>query len=243
MSQVPPHLQTQVSAAGNSQSNSDPLFEQRVAALQRRERELQKREQNLNGAMTQEQMKEAIKKDKAGFLKGLGIELPVDPNEDVPDYVKEFRQLKAERDAEKAAQEDREYRESILGNVKGNDKYELLNSLGDYDNVLNYIKELRDSGQEFDPYAIFDQAEQSTYAQLEKVKSAKKLSPWFEPKAPAQPENVQRGYQPHPLDASRTMTSQERPSQSTPSQATGLLPKNESLRQLAQKYSTPKQGQ
>lgn len=236
-----PDLQTQTSPSGNN-THTDASFEQRVIALQRRERELVKREQSLNGAMTKDQLMEAVKKDKAGFLKGLGIELPANPDEDVPDHIREFKELKAQIEAERKQKEDREYRESILSNVRGNDKYELLNSLEAYDGVFSHIDKLRQSGEEFDPYEFFDNAEQNTYAQLERLKPAKKLSSWFEQqKIGEQSQPVQRGYQPHPLDESRTMTSNDRASQSSgESNNNRLLSKEESLKQLAQKYSTPK---
>lgn len=241
--QTRPDLASQQAPSGNS-SQSDPLFEQRVVALQRRERELTKREQSLNGAMTMDQIKEMVKKDKAGFLKNLGIEIPQDPNEEVPDHIREFKELKAQIEAERKQKETQEYRNSLLANVKGNDKYELLNSLESYDGVFDHIDKLRESGEEFDPYSIFDEAEQATYGQLERVKSAKKLSPWFEPKAPEPAQNVERGYQRHPMDVSRTVTGQDRASGSnTESTPNRLLSKEESIRQLAQKYgSSPKQG-
>ncbi len=241
---VRPDLATQTAPAGN-QTQADPHFEQRVVALQRRERELTKREQGLNGAMTLDQMKEAIRKDKAGFLKGLGIELPADPNEDVPDHIREFKELKAQIETERKQTEQQKYRDSILANVKGNDKYELLNSLEAYDDAFNRIDQMRESGEEFDPYSVFDEHENATYAQLERVKASKKLSPWFEPKAPEPSQPVERGYQRHPMDVSRTVTGQDRPSVSSQEQPSNkLLSKEESLRQLAQKYGNPpKQGQ
>lgn len=243
MSSNRPDLATQTSPAGNA-TQTDPLFEQRVLALQRRERELTKREQSLNGAMTKEQMQEALKKDKAGFLKGLGIELPANPEDDVPDHIKEFRQLKAELEAEKQQRAQQEYRESILGKVKSDDKYEILNKLGSYDSVFVEIDRLRESGEEFDPLEIFDHAEQQTYAQLESVRSAKKLQSWFEPKAPEPRQDEQRGYQRHPMDVSRTVTGQDRASGSNTEAAPNrVLSKEESIRQLAQKYGNQnKQG-
>ncbi len=244
MSQNRPDLQSQTAPAGNN-TQTDPLFEQRVLALQRRERELTKREQSLNGALTKEQMQEAIKKDKAGFLKGLGIELPADPEDSVPDHIKEFRQLKAELEAERSQKAKQEYRDSILGKVKSDDKYELLNSLEAYDPAFSEIERLQESGEEFDPYSVFDQFEQATWQQLEKVRPAKKLQSWFEPKAPEPNPNEQRGYQRHPMDVSRTVTGQDRASGSNAEAAPNrVLSKEESIRALAQKYgNSNKQGQ
>ena len=214
-SPVPPHLRQETAPAGNQTAASGSSFEQQVIELKRRMKELDKREQSLNGAMTREQIAAEIKKDKGGFLKGFGIELPQSEDE-VPDHIREFRELKAQIEKERTDKADREYRESILGKVKSDEKYELLNSLGNYDYVFDEISKRRSAGDEFDEFELFEQAEHATLSQLEALKGSKKLRSLFEPAAPSQPaQQVSQGQKSHPLDANRTMTSNDRPSASS----------------------------
>jgi hypothetical protein len=233
---VPPHLKQDTAPAGN-QTQAPAGFEQQVLELKRRQRELDQRERSLNGAMTREQIAAELKKDKANFLKGFGVELP-ESQEEVPDHIRELRELKASIEKEKADKAREEYRNELLGKVKGNDQFELLNSLGDYDFVLDHIEKLKASGEEFDPMEIFSQVEGATYAQFEKAKSAKKLQSWFEASKPETAPIVKPGNQSHPLDANRTITSNDRPSTSSSDAPSRPLSRAESLARVAAKYGS-----
>lgn len=235
--QVPPHLRQETAPAGNQTTATGGSFEQQVIELKRRMKELDKREQSLNGAMTREQIAAEIKKDKASFLKGFGVDLP-ESQDDVPDHIREFRELKAQIEKDKADNEKQKYRDSVLSKVTSDkDKYELLNLLGNEDELFGELDRRRASGDEFDETEVFDSYENNLYQTLEKAKSSKKLASWFEPKAPAPPSQVKPGYQNHPLDANRTMTSNDRgSSSSSESVSERPLSRAESLARVAAKY-------
>ena len=240
---VPPHLRQEPAPAGNQTAATGASFEQQVIELKRRMKELDKREQSLNGALTREQIAAELQKDKASFLKGFGIELPED-KEAVPDHIREFREFRAQVEREKKEASDKEYRDSLLGKVKSDDKYELLNKLGNYDYLLGEIDKRREAGEEFDPFELFEQAEQATYSQLESLRDAKKLQPWFEKNPQNSAQNVPQGQNRHPLDANRTMTSNDRgtPSASDANQQRPLS-RAESLARVAAKYGNPNNTQ
>lgn len=206
-------IQAQVVAPGSNQTASDPLFEKRVLALQQRERELTKREAALKDAFSLDQLKDMARKDRKGLFDKLGID-PSAPDEDPNDPMvamrREIQELKAQKEAEQRAKEDRDFADSVRSKLsEKSENYELIDKLGAYDELINYLRNNKaEDGSSLDVYQIADVLEQNLYQKLEPVKTAKKLAPWFEKSS--QTESPAPYKTNHPLDSKQTMTSLDR---------------------------------
>lgn len=215
---------------------ADANFDQRVAALAKRERELTNREKALNGAMTVDQIKAKLAQDKVGFLKQFGIELP--QVEEEPPHIREFREFKERTEARERAQEEQAAREALKKRIWEDENLSLVRAFNLEDEVYNSVAKLRSSSEgDVDELSIANSLESFLLDRVNSLKDSPKLKHWFTPASePSKPR------EPHALDTSRTVTEQHRPASSPSVESTSILPTNESIRRIAEKYQQQMKG-
>lgn len=202
---------SQVAPPGN-QTNTDPLFEKRVLALQQKERELQKMQAGLKDHVSWDQLKDMAKKDRKSVFERLGIE-DYAPAEPVDPVKAEIASLREQIENDKRTKQEREFKDNVRAQLKDNsDKYELLQLLGAEDEIFeHYGRANKEDGTPYEPLELADIIEQNLYSKLEKIKSAKKLADWFKPTDTSKSESMQMGTKTnHPLDTKNTLSSDDR---------------------------------
>ncbi len=200
--------------AGNHTPNAMPM-EKSLLELQKREKELVKREAAIKNAVSMDSLKERAQKDRNALLRELGLTdlITEDTSDPVVALRKEMEAMKAA--AEKKERDELEARErqglrSKLHEKK--DDFESVVALGYEDKVYEMLRDHDSEAGEPDPYSYAKQLEDAIYKDIEALKGTKRFAEFI--------KSVNPTTQRHPLDTNATMTSNDR----TQTEQTGQTP-------------------
>ncbi len=213
--------------AGNHTPQAVPM-EKSLIELQKREKELVKREAALKGAVPFESLKERAQKDRNGLLRELGLDdlITEDTNDPVVALRKEMEAMKAA--AQKKEQDEIESRERQALKSKLHEKKDDIESvvaLGYEDRVFEMLRNHDAEAGEPDPYSYAKQLEDAIYKDIEALKGTKRFSDFIKSVSSTQPR--------HPLDTNATINSSDRTQTSQTSPATPSSNRFQELQDLA----------
>ena len=212
--------------AGNHTPQAVPM-EKSVLELQKREREVQKREAALKGAVPMESLKERAQKDRNALLRELGLDdlITEDTSDPVVSLRKEMEAMKAAASKKEQAEREATERQALKSKLhEKKDDFELLIKLGYEDKVFEMLRNHDAEAGEPDPYSYAKQLDDAIFNDISALKGSKRLADLF--KSEAAPQR-------HPLDTNATMTSSDRTQTAQTSPATPSSNRFQELQDLA----------
>jgi len=229
--QAPQHMQSQNVPAGNHAPQAQPL-DRALAELQRREKEIRKREESLKDSVSLSSLKDRAKSDHASVLKELGLDhllggsAPVE-NDPVADLRRQLEDMQnAQKAREQEAAREKAYQEFLNGFSQKKDDFELTHILGRERDVFEAHLEPDEAGEPGNWENLASTLENNILEQVTKLLASKKVSALVKEKF----GNQQR----HPLDSSSTLTTGDKPN----SAPTSNQPQGESRQQVLDRLAS-----